>query len=161
VEGSGTTISSNTVVVENQGNAVVWKGDTAGGTLVNSIVVTGDGGICLVNEGEPLAAIQHNLLDGCSNQLYFDGLFRTQALELDFLLDNGNSGGHLFTDPGFKGETEGNFALESCSPAIDTGLDASSSSFGGILTDIDGEGRPYGASHDIGADEYTPATIEN
>jgi hypothetical protein len=128
---------------------------------VNNIIATAYGGTCIHNEGGDPLLVKNNLLDGCSGKLYFDGLYRTQALELDFLLGGENSGGHQFTSPGFVGITEENFELASCSPAIDAGLDATSSEWGGIIEDLFGTGRPFGATHDIGAYEYTPASLDD
>ena len=48
---------------------------------------------------------------------------------------------------------DGTYHLQVGSAAIDAGVDA------GVTTDIDGEARPWGAGYDIGADEYTGATI--
>jgi len=45
------------------------------------------------------------------------------------------------------------YHLQIGSAAIDAGVDA------GVTTDIDGDTRPWGAGYDIGADEYTGATI--
>jgi len=48
---------------------------------------------------------------------------------------------------------DGTYHLQGGSAAIDAGVDA------GVTTDIDGDTRPWGAGYDIGADEYTGATI--
>ncbi len=45
------------------------------------------------------------------------------------------------------------YHLQVSSAAIDAGVDA------GVTTDIDGEARPWGAGYDIGADEYTGASV--
>ena len=34
-----------------------------------------------------VGTLKNNLLDGCAGKLYYDGLYRTQALEMDFLSD--------------------------------------------------------------------------
>ena len=151
--GEGALLSSNTVVCENPGAGILLSGNNAIG-FANNIVQTGLGGTCIQNESATLSVVFNNLLDGCANQLYYDGLYRTQALELDFLLENGASGGHLFTSPEFLGHTEGNFALAPCSPAINAGVDASPQSLGGIFKDIIGTLRPFANLHDIGAYEY-------
>ncbi len=61
-------------------------------------------------------------------------------------------------DPAF--DTDG-YHLTSSSAAIDAGVDA------GVTTDIDGDTRPWGEGHDIGADEfrqwyvYLPLVMKN
>jgi uncharacterized repeat protein (TIGR01451 family) len=54
-------------------------------------------------------------------------------------------------DPAFVNPDTGDYHISPGSGAIDTGVDA------GVITDIDGEPRPYGLGYDIGADELGPA----
>jgi uncharacterized repeat protein (TIGR01451 family) len=54
-------------------------------------------------------------------------------------------------DPAFVDPDAGNYHLGPASAAIDKGVDA------GTTTDIDGESRPVGTGHDIGADEFPAA----
>ena len=48
-------------------------------------------------------------------------------------------------DPAFSGA---GYHLRAGSAAIDTGMDA------GVVVDVDGDERPWGAGYDIGADEF-------
>jgi parallel beta-helix repeat protein len=52
--------------------------------------------------------------------------------------------------PAFVSPTNGDYHITAGSAARDTGVDA------GVDTDIDGEPRPQGSGHDIGADEHWP-----
>ena len=62
----------------------------------------------------------------------------------------------LDTDPQFVSQppvglgTSGDLHLQSCSPAIDAGTALAS-----VLTDWEGDARPFGADFDMGVDEYT------
>jgi parallel beta-helix repeat protein len=53
--------------------------------------------------------------------------------------------------PGFANPDAGDYHLTPGSDAIDAGIDA------GVIADIDGDPRPQGAGHDLGADEQTGA----
>jgi hypothetical protein len=59
---------------------------------------------------------------------------------------------NLTTDPKFADATNGNFTLQSSSPAIDAGVTISI-----VTTDFLGAPRPSGAAYDIGAIEYGSA----
>jgi hypothetical protein len=58
-----------------------------------------------------------------------------------------SSTGNYFGDPRFAGD---GYHLRAGSAALDKGIDA------GVRTDIDGQPRPNGAGHDLGADEFWP-----
>jgi len=55
-----------------------------------------------------------------------------------------------FGDPAFVSLRFGDYHLRAGSAAIDSGLDS------GVSTDIDGDSRPIGSCHDLGADEWDP-----
>jgi len=54
-------------------------------------------------------------------------------------------------DPAFVAPNAGDYHIGADSAALDAGVDA------GVTTDVDGDPRPIGASHDVGADECPPA----
>lgn len=56
--------------------------------------------------------------------------------------------GNIDADPLFASAAAGDLRLLYGSPCIDAGADV------GVLTDFDGEARPFGAGYDIGADEF-------
>lgn len=55
----------------------------------------------------------------------------------------------ILDDPRFVNPATGNFRLQSCSPAIDQGVDN-----GSVDTDLDGVARPQGQGFDLGAFEF-------
>jgi hypothetical protein len=111
-----------------------------------------------VDEDSTLALI-NTILAGHHSAGLFVTTGGTATLEATVWYDNGvnTSGGgstvtgvvNVYDDPGFVYPSAGDYHLTSDSAAIDVGVDA------GVTTDIDGEARPWGTGHDIGADEYT------
>jgi hypothetical protein len=64
------------------------------------------------------------------------------------------SGGHSFVaDPLFINPAAGDFHLTPRSPASDAGIDV------GLVTDFDGDPRPFGFGFDIGFDELDTAEL--
>ncbi len=57
---------------------------------------------------------------------------------------------NVWGDPAFVYPDAGDYHIAETSTAIDAGVNA------GVTIDIDGESRPNGSSHDIGADEFSP-----
>jgi hypothetical protein len=80
----------------------------------------------------------------------------TTMWEPSFLSQPGlavSGGGTVVSTTNYYSETRlirATFHLGPDSPAIDLAADA------GVMTDVDGDGRPKGAGYDIGADEYYP-----
>jgi len=82
----------------------------------------------------------------------------TATLEATLWYNNGSDTGgggtivtgavNVYDDPAFVNPSAWDYHLTDGSAAIDAGVDA------GVTTDIDGDVRPWGAGHDIGADEY-------
>jgi uncharacterized repeat protein (TIGR01451 family) len=54
-------------------------------------------------------------------------------------------------DPGFADPDNADYHIIAISGAVDRGVNA------GVATDVDGQSRPYGSDHDIGADEFYPS----
>jgi fibronectin-binding autotransporter adhesin len=55
---------------------------------------------------------------------------------------------NIWGDPAFVAPDGGDYHIRSGSAAIDAGVNA------GVITDIDGERRPFGRGYDLGADEF-------
>ena len=55
---------------------------------------------------------------------------------------------NIWGDPAFLDPHGGDYHIGPGSAALDAGVDA------GVVVDIDGDGRPQGSGHDIGADEF-------
>ena len=55
---------------------------------------------------------------------------------------------NIWGDPAFVVPDAGDYHIRSGSAAIDAGMNA------GVIKDIDGESRPFGRGHDLGADEF-------
>jgi hypothetical protein len=104
---------------------------------------------------------------GGTDSLFFNCIFRENNLGQIINEDSGavvwhsniQSGyegeGNIDADPKFVSPVRGNYHLRPSSPCVDAGLNAESSA-----DDYDGDARPYGATVDMGADEYTPATSD-
>ena len=69
---------------------------------------------------------------------------------------NSRGVGNLAAAPLFVDATSGDYHLTEGSPCIDAGT---TSSVGAPMTDFEGDPRPLGAGHDIGADEFNPVGV--
>jgi len=115
-------------------------GDMVTVTLTNTLVVSFTNGFAAQELGSGEVLIQHTntLTDNVTT------LHQTVGGSPTFTAVNPLTG-----DP----KLDATYHLQVGSAAIDAGVDA------GVTTDIDGDTRPWGAGYDIGADEYTGATI--
>ena len=66
----------------------------------------------------------------------------------EFFNTTGKGVNSISADPKFKDPGNGDFRLQSSSPAIDAGVDV------GIRTDLEGKNRPSGNGVDLGAYEF-------
>ncbi len=66
----------------------------------------------------------------------------------------GNDGNSRYADPKLLNPASGNLHISSDSPAIDQGTAVT-----GLVNDIDDDKRPFGNGIDIGADEFTDASV--
>ncbi len=64
--------------------------------------------------------------------------------------------GNISNNPKFENASKGNFRLKPDSPLIDKGIDVKS-----VKIDFDGNSRPQGSSHDIGAFEYQDSSTSS
>ncbi len=122
---SAITLTHNTVVGNGTGLNV---GNNMTATLINNIIVSHTLGITVIISGGNVFA-DHTLFWGNTD----DGIRGVNPVD---------------SDPAFVNPAAGDYHIGPGSGAIDAGLDA------GATTDIDGDPRPPGGGHDLGADEY-------
>ena len=153
VSGEDALLVNNTVVMEGAETGIYLTGSNAEG-LVNNLIQTGSGGTCIHDTTSTRDYVLNNLLYGCTSQLYYDGSgYRTLAAELNFITVTTSAGDNQFAYPYFTDESASDYSLQSSSPAIDAGYDASSSTFGAVEYDVIGTECPVGSDYDIGAYE--------
>ena len=154
----GATLT-NTVVADNQANTSgsgLYIQSTSPRLLHTTIARNsgGDGsGVYITDEGSNYSSVAMTNTIIVSHMVGITVTAgNTATLNATLWHGNGtdNSGNVIHTndhsgDPAF--DTDG-YHLTSSSAAIDQGVDA------GVTTDIDGDTRPHGDGHDIGADEY-------
>ncbi len=70
-------------------------------------------------------------------------------------INNYSHSGNLMVDPTFVNPSTGDLHLRASSPMIDMGIGAPYM----YMSDIDGDSRPLGSNHDIGADERLASTL--
>ncbi len=158
IAGSSTVTLSNCLIRSNSADGIGLHGGTT--TVYNcTVVANGDDGIDAGNNNATVvnSIIANNGDYGFSRQSDGDGTFSN----FYNLLHNNTSGnyngastgvGEISSDPLFVGGSD--YHLQSGSPAIDAGADLS----GTVDNDMDGNARPNGSSHDMGAYENTPST---
>jgi hypothetical protein len=133
-------------------------------TLADNYRVAGDAGTAVRSEGAPVHfSLDNTLISG--NPTAFEAQNNAQPSELDFhnvLIDNNvgtvssgtitTNGTPLRGPAGYVNAGAGDYHLTAASSAIDKG--------NGLppLIDLDGAVRPQGATTEIGAYEFTPAT---
>lgn len=150
----GEVVADNTSIISNN-------------TIANNAASSGNGGgIYLSFDAVP--TITNTILWGNGDDIYIEevaagiNVLYSDIEDADFVGINGN----ISTDPLFINPATGNYALQPGSPAIDTGMDTSGTSFGSVLDDITGTTRPQdgdglgaggtgdGSDYDIGAIEH-------
>jgi len=178
---SGNTIVSNTatlsLIATGQGGGLLVRRSSPF-TLTNNLVADNHAntqGSGLWFEGadtDPTSGrLLHTTIAGHHSVGIFVTTGSTATLEATLWYDNGldtNGGGAIVTgtvnvydDPAFVNPSAWDYHLTAGSAAIDAGVDA------GVITDIDGDTRPWGAGYDIGADEfrqwyvYLPLVMKN
>lgn len=151
VTSDGANFINNTLY--GTGSLLNVEGDSSG--VVNNILQSIDNGTCMRYDGTNFAYFTNNLFWGCSTFVYDGpaGAARTNINATNFMIASQAYGGNLNYDPLFVDPSNDNFGLQSGSPAINTGYDASISDLGSIVDDIFGNARPTGGAFDIGAIE--------
>jgi hypothetical protein len=157
---SSGTVIRNTRVHDNHGDGGVILSYGSDIQFYNNVVYNNQTGVG-VNYGASNVQIYNNTIYNHPNGMGIEvgtGASGTNARN-NILYRNGQAlanysgsttaSSNLTTDPRFADATNGNFALQSSSPAIDAGVTISI-----VTTDFLGAPRPSGAAYDIGAIEY-------
>ncbi len=137
-ESSGTRIINSTLVKNEAGNYGGALFSSASATVVTNSIVYGNTsgtGANILTTGTPAVTVTYSIVEGG-----YDGA--------------GNSGG----DPMFVNAAEGNYRLQACSPAINTGSNAvfeagRTPDLSSVATDMDGSARIQLGTVDPGAYE--------
>jgi len=174
---------TNNLVADNhantQGSGLWFEGadtDPTSGRLLHTTIADnaangGGSGQGVFMGGYTTLAFTNTIIAGHHSVGIFVTTGSTATLEATLWYDNGldtNGGGAIVTgtvnvydDPAFVNPSAWDYHLTAGSAAIDAGVDA------GVITDIDGDTRPWGAGYDIGADEfrqwyvYLPLVMKN
>jgi hypothetical protein len=158
LDGTRDGVVANCIIVGNrataQGAGVMLN---AGGSLVNSTVVANRDGMAgvVVGTGTTLMTLTNNIIVshevGLRNRSALSPTLLTNDLWSNELNYSGVVTGatDLHVDPLFVDAAAGDYHLTAASRLIDAGTLLSD-----VKTDFDGDPRPIGASHDVGADEW-------
>ncbi len=128
--GNGVDWGGGIIADNAQAQHVVIRNNIASQNLTFQIAVAAD-----VPSGN--VTVDHNLIDGYRG--YEDEVYGEDYVE---------------GDPQFVDPANGDFHLQSDSPAVDAG-----SATAAPVVDLDGDPRPNGAGYDIGADEWRMARV--
>ncbi len=149
----------------------VWTANLANNTIISNISGNDGGGVKLWLSDDPESAYFYNniIMNNTAargNELFInndldDNLISSAVDLLNNDFDQSSAGFYIYrpipidssnlenADPRFVDQANGDYHLLRSSPCIDTGT-----SVGAPDTDIEGNSRPRGAGHDIGAYEY-------
>jgi parallel beta-helix repeat protein len=169
--GSSEPTLVNNVVAENvagsAGSGIYVHSDSNPRLLHTTIVHNrgGDGsGVCVSHSGSDYSTVVlvNTILVSHTVGITVaagDGAILTATLWHGNTIADWGGNGHILSGtlahnhwgaPAFVSPTNGDYHITASSAARDTGVDAD------VDTDIDGEPRPQGSGHDIGADEHWP-----
>jgi hypothetical protein len=165
---SSPTITNSTFTNNNSdyGGGGMYNTDSSSPTITNSTFANnyadlGGGGMVNINGCSPMITNSIIWNNGSSEVLNNNG---TPIFKNSIIKDSGGSGSwntaygtdngdNLDTDPLFVNAVSGDYTLQGCSPAIDTGDNAAWTTTT-LITDIAGNTRPFNSTVDIGAYEY-------
>ncbi|WP_339293526.1 right-handed parallel beta-helix repeat-containing protein [Paenibacillus sp. FSL W8-0187] len=147
------TVYNNDILGDGSGQLYVQY-DTRNNVIKNNIFVASSTGVLIYNEYAKNSGnvVDYNLYysPGGSADAFWTWKSKDYTGFSAYKAGTGNDAHSLFMDPKFVNAPEGDFHLQSSSPAIDAG----STDHAIIGTqDIDGEPRVQGANVNIGADE--------
>jgi len=165
---SSPTITNSTFTNNNSdyGGGGMYNTDSSSPTITNSTFANnyaeyGGGGMVNINGCSPMITNSIIWNNGSSEVFNNNG---TPIFKNSIIKDSGGSGSwntaygtdngdNLDTDPLFVNAVSGDYTLQGCSPAIDTGDNAAWTTTT-LITDIAGNTRPFNSTVDIGAYEY-------
>lgn len=131
------TITFNSTAAQ---GAVIWTFSTEILDIRNSIIFGNTANYMTYNDGGGVVKFTNSLVQGSGGSQAWDTGYGT------------NNGGNIDEDPLFTNAAEGDFTLQSSSPAINSG---NNSFVTGIAKDIAGNARIYESTIDMGAYEYS------
>jgi uncharacterized repeat protein (TIGR01451 family) len=155
VRSSGVCLINNSIgenVASGTGNGIRVAGSSSPCIYHNTMLANHleSGAGLYIGSGSAPAVINnifanHTIGVHCSDEIPVSYNVLSNTIDLEGCTDDGN----LYADPRLADQVH----LAVDSPAVDVGVDA------GVHDDIDGEPRPIGAGHDIGADELRYAAF--
>ena len=145
---SANEIYSNSIYMS-AGHGIIIQGSPSGNTMKDNAIWVNTGYTIRDNSGDIVE--NHNCLytGGFSTVIWNTNSYSDIAT---YRTDSGQGTNSMWQDCLFINPSNGDFRLQSSSPAIDTGADLSAF----FTTDKDGVPRPQGSAWDIGAYEYIP-----
>jgi len=180
--GGGIHIYSSSPAIKNNiitGNTATYSGGAiaicssssviTNNTISGNTSLYGSGGISVACYSSPV--ITNTILWGNgSTEIQNNPTWGANTITVSHsIVQGGYSGtGNINADPLFVAPLNGDYHLQTGSPAIDTGMNTSTSNYGSVTDDIEGTGRPQdgdglgagttgdGSDYDIGAYEYLP-----
>ncbi|MEM7535900.1 MAG: right-handed parallel beta-helix repeat-containing protein, partial [Chloroflexota bacterium] len=162
INGSGQQIDNNMIVV-NDANGISWR--TGSGIMRHNTIADNNGQAGLSIESASVV-LTNTIIAGHTYGIHT--VYGGANVQADHTLWHNNSEGNTYAEsgtisttnnftstPGFIGGEDAwtAYHLAPTSVAIDAGVAT------GVVSDIDGNSRPYDAGYDLGADEYPGTAI--
>lgn len=166
ITGNTADSSGGAIRIHNYSSPVI-----SNNTITGNTSLYGAGGISVARYSSPV--ITNNIVWGNGTEIIDNPSRGPNTITVSYsIVQGGYTGtGNINADPLFIDPLNGDYHLQSGSPAIDTGMNASGAAYGSVVDDIQGTLRPLdgdglgagttgdGSDYDIGAYEYnTPVT---